>query len=69
VPRVPAGWREYTIEYRHGRSPYRLTVRNDTGAAWGTTVVTVDGIVAPTGGIPLVDDGGRHEVEVRAVAS
>jgi len=68
-PRVPAAWRQYSIDYRHGRSVYRLTMRNDTGVPWGRTVVMVDGVVAPTGGIPLVDDGGRHEVEVRAVAS
>jgi cyclic beta-1,2-glucan synthetase len=68
TPRAPAAWREYAIEYRHGRGRYRITLRNETGAAWGATAVTVDGAVVPTGGIPLVDDGNRHEVEVRAVA-
>ena len=67
TPRAPAAWREYAIEYRHGRSRYRITLRNETGAAWGATAVTVDGVVVPTGDIPLVDAGKRHEAEVRAV--
>ncbi|HSB54232.1 MAG TPA: hypothetical protein VLD58_07735, partial [Gemmatimonadales bacterium] len=68
TPRAPAAWREFAIEYRHGRSRYSITLRNETGAEWGTTAVTVDGVAAPTGAIPFVDDGKRHEVEVRAVA-
>jgi cellobiose phosphorylase len=68
-PRAPTAWAEYSIEYRHGRSRYVITMRNDHRAAWGTTVVTVDGVVLPTGGIPLLDDGKQHEVEVRAVAT
>jgi cyclic beta-1,2-glucan glucanotransferase len=67
-PRAPAAWAEYSIEYRHGRSLYVVTMRNDHRAAWSTTAVTLDGVVLPTGGIPLVDDGERHAVEVRAVA-
>jgi cyclic beta-1,2-glucan synthetase len=67
-PRAPATWKEYGIEYRHGQSLYSISVRNDTGAPWRTTEVTVDGIAAPGASIPLVDDGKRHEVIVRAVA-
>ncbi len=66
-PRVPAAWTEYSIEYRHGQSVYAVTVRNGTGAAWGAAAVTLDGVTLPTGSIPLVDDGHRHEVVVRAV--
>jgi cyclic beta-1,2-glucan synthetase len=68
-PRVPSTWPKYVIEYRHGRSLYVLTMRNGTGAAWGRTEMVVDGVPRPTGGIPLVDDGARHEVEIRAVPS
>ena len=67
TPRAPAAWREFAIEYRHGRSRYNITLHNETGAPWGATAVTVDGVVVPTGGIPLLDDGKRHQVEVRAV--
>lgn len=67
-PRAPAAWAEYSIEYRHGGSVYAIVVRNGTGAAWGASAVTLDGVVVPAGGIPLVDDGRRREVVVRAVA-
>ena len=59
-PGAPASWREYSIEYRYGSSLYVIVVRND-----GTAGVTVDGKLSPGGGIKLVDDGKRHEVEVR----
>jgi cyclic beta-1,2-glucan synthetase len=68
-PRAPSAWMEYVIEYRHCRTLYVLTMRNETGAAWGRTEMTVDGVVHPTGGILLVDDGARHEVRIRAVAA
>ena len=59
-PGAPASWREYSIEYRHGQSVYSIVVRND-----GTTGVTVDGMLSSDGSIKLVDDGKRHQVEVR----
>ncbi len=66
-PRVPPSWTEYSIEFRHGRSLYVISIRNELGTAWGTTRVTADGEVLADGGIPLVDDGKQHLVEVRAV--
>jgi len=68
APRAPAAWAEYSIEYRHGRSLYAITMRNGTGLAWETAAVTVDGVAAPTGSIPLIDDGHRHEVVVTAIS-
>jgi cyclic beta-1,2-glucan synthetase len=68
-PRAPAAWREYTIEYRHGRSRYVIVVHNEEGEARGAVSVTVDGVAAADGGIRLVDDGGEHAVEVRPVGS
>jgi cyclic beta-1,2-glucan synthetase len=63
-PRAPAGWREYTIEYRHGGSLYVIVVHNDGGAR-GAVTLTIDGRRSDVPGIPLVDDGERHVVEVR----
>jgi cyclic beta-1,2-glucan synthetase len=63
-PRAPAEWQEYTVEYRHGRTVYAIVVRNPGGAPRGRVTVTVDGRPRPDGAIPLVDDGGRHLVEV-----
>ncbi len=67
-PRAPAGWREYTIEYRHGRSLYIIIVHNESAAPRGAGTVTIDGRTLDGRGIPLVDDGGRHVVEVRQEA-
>jgi cyclic beta-1,2-glucan synthetase len=65
-PRAPAAWREYTIEYRHGRSLYVIVVHQEDGTEGGAVEVTIDGQASPGGGIPLVDDGERHAVAVRA---
>ncbi|MDQ3137150.1 MAG: hypothetical protein M3Q93_06155 [Gemmatimonadota bacterium] len=65
-PRAPTAWREYGIEYRHGRSVYAITVLNDHGGPRGdATVVTIDGKPSVDTAITLVDDGARHEVVVR----
>ncbi|MEP6687992.1 MAG: glycosyl transferase family 36, partial [Gemmatimonadales bacterium] len=68
-PRAPVGWREYTIEYRHGRSRYVIVVHNEDGEPRGPVSVLVDGVVAADGGIRLVDDGREHAVEIRQVGS
>ena len=67
-PRAPAAWREYTIEYRHGRSLYVIVVHTGDGDAAEGSRLSIDGRSADGPGIPLVDDGGRHVVEVRQVA-
>jgi cyclic beta-1,2-glucan synthetase len=66
-PRAPAAWPEYTIEYLFGASLYVIVVRNGEGGSREAVEVTVDGRALPDGGIPLVDDGGRHEVTVDRV--
>jgi cyclic beta-1,2-glucan synthetase len=67
-PRAPAAWREYTIEYRHGRSLYVILVHNGDSADPGALEVTIDGQASPGGGVPLVDDGERHAVAVRVTS-
>ncbi len=67
-PRAPASWPGYTIEYRYGKSVYEIVVRNEAGAAWGAVELTVDGSSTNGAGIPLVDDGERHQVTVTQVA-
>ncbi len=64
-PRIPADWREYTIEYRFGKSLYVITVHNERRAELCRPGLTLDGEILPGPGIPLVDDGARHEVAVR----
>jgi cyclic beta-1,2-glucan glucanotransferase len=64
-PRIPTAWREFTIEYRFGRSLYVIVVHNERRAELVGPRLTVDGHVLSEPGIPLVDDGARHDVIVR----
>jgi cyclic beta-1,2-glucan synthetase len=64
-PRVPTDWPEYTIEYRHGRSMYTITVHEPGRVSASAAIVTLDGRELDGSAIPLRDDGGRHEVNVR----
>jgi len=66
-PRAPTHWPEYTIEYRYGQSLYTIVVNQVEGTAPDSVEVTLDGQRLPAPGIPLLDDGERHEVRVRAV--
>ncbi len=66
-PCAPTTWPGYTIEYRFGQSLYAIEVHQEDGATTGTVELTLDGRSLPAPGIPLVDDGKRHEVRVRAV--
>ncbi len=65
-PRAPTAWTEYTIEYRFGQSLYSIVVHQVDGALGSQVELTVDGRMHAGPGIPLVDDGERHEVLVRA---
>jgi cyclic beta-1,2-glucan synthetase len=64
-PRAPASWPAYTIEYRHGKSLYVIEVSAEEIGWRGPVEVTIDGQVSAERGIPLVDDGKRHEVAIR----
>ena len=66
-PCVPEGWPEFTIEYRFGTSRYVITVHAPATA--GEPEVTVDGTLAESGNIALVDDGQRHVVVIRTRAT
>ncbi len=60
-PCVPRSWREFTIEYRYGSAIYAITVRNPDGLERGSIELSLEGRKLE-GGIPLTDDGRRHEV-------
>ncbi|MDQ6830940.1 MAG: glycosyl transferase family 36, partial [Gemmatimonadota bacterium] len=71
-PCVPAGWRDFTIAYRHRSSSYNIAVENPSGVSRGVLRVTIDGREAPDRAIALADDGLTHAVAVtmgRDVAS
>jgi cyclic beta-1,2-glucan synthetase len=60
-PCVPAGWSEFTIEYRFGSAVYVITVTNPDGLERAGTELVLDGRELD-GALPLADDGRRHEV-------
>jgi len=60
-PCVPRSWREFTIEYRYGSATYAITVRNPEGLERGSIEHSLEGRKLEEG-IPLTDDGRRHEV-------
>jgi cellobiose phosphorylase len=63
-PRLPAEWRVYEVEYRHGSTLYRCRIeRTDVGK--GATEAWLDGEQLPDAVIPLHDDGREHTVHVQ----
>jgi cyclic beta-1,2-glucan synthetase len=65
APCVPAAWPEFALTYRYGRSSYAITVERPAAARPGNQTITLDGQPLDGETIPLVDDGGRHEVVIR----
>jgi cyclic beta-1,2-glucan synthetase len=64
-PCIPAGWPEYSLEWKVGRSRYRFTVTNPDRRTQGVALARLDGADVDPGAIPLVDDGADHEVSVQ----
>ena len=65
TPCLPDTWPSCEIQYRHGDTVYRITLRN--GPTPGVpTSVRVDGVVQAECSVPLVDDHREHIVEVVA---
>jgi cellobiose phosphorylase len=58
---VPAGWKEYAIEYRFGGSLYSLRAERGHDAPG----ITLDGRSIEGTAIPLVDDGRAHSAVFR----
>ena len=65
-PCIPRHWPGFEITYRFGSSTYHIKVANPSGVNRGVREIVMDGIPesARASAIPLVDDGGAHEVRV-----
>jgi cyclic beta-1,2-glucan synthetase len=63
-PCIPRGWREFEINYRRGKTTYRIMVGNPHSVSRGVTNVELDGVMQPGDLILLSDDGLTHEVRV-----
>jgi cyclic beta-1,2-glucan synthetase len=64
-PSVPGSWSEFSIEYRFGSAVYHIAVHDPSVLRRVGAEVVLDGRELAEPGIPLVDDGARHEVVVR----
>jgi cyclic beta-1,2-glucan synthetase len=63
-PCIPPTWPEYSIVWRFGRSHYRFVVSNPSHVSSGVAHAQLDGAPVNAAAIPLVDDGGTHDVIV-----
>jgi cellobiose phosphorylase len=63
APCLPADWDGFKLSYRYRETLYRIAVAK-SGDGEGGTRITLDGIAQDAPGIPLVDDGREHRVEV-----
>ncbi|WP_461595290.1 GH36-type glycosyl hydrolase domain-containing protein [Thiomonas sp.] len=68
APVMPAGWRSFELDYRHGSALYRIRA-TQAEATMGTPEVAarivLDGEVQAESGIALLEDGREHRVEIR----
>jgi cyclic beta-1,2-glucan synthetase len=63
-PCIPSEWREYQVNYRLGRTKYRIRVENPNGSNCEVSHVTVNGRKKSNKQIPLRDNGKEYEVIV-----
>lgn len=64
APCIPRWWREYEINYRYGRTRYRISVENPAELSRGVALIEADGVAQATDEIALTDDGAEHRVRV-----
>ena len=63
-PCIPASWPEYAISWRFGRTRYEISVANPERRCRGIASADLDGVAVDPRAIPLVDDGGTHDVRL-----
>ena len=63
-PCIPAMWPGYGVDWRIGRTVYRITVANPENRCCGVQSAEIDGKPVDPAAIPLRDDGGVHDVAV-----
>jgi len=65
-PCIPHDWSGFKVDYRFGKTHYKINVENLKGTNRGASrgLVSMDGKFLPGNLIPLMDDGQTHEVHV-----
>ena len=63
-PCIPRGWRDFEINYRHGRTLYNIRVENPFGVSRGVAEVWLDDVQQTRAEITLTDDERAHSVRI-----
>jgi len=63
-PCIPSSWPEFAIVWRYGRTRYEIAVSNPEARCRGIAEAELDGATIDPRAIPLVDDGGTHELRL-----
>jgi cyclic beta-1,2-glucan synthetase len=63
-PCVPAMWPSYTVDWRYGRSLYRISVQNPEHRYRGVRTAELDNVRVDARAMPLHDDGETHVVNI-----
>jgi cyclic beta-1,2-glucan synthetase len=63
-PCIPSSWPAFELRWRVGGTRYEITVTNPERRCRGVAGAQVDGVAVDPRAIPLVDDGGTHDVRV-----
>ncbi len=63
-PCIPRSWREFEIDYRHGKTLYKIKVENPTSVCRGVLEVLLDDEVLSSNEIPLNADGQTHQITI-----
>ena len=63
-PTIPNNWPRYELSYRCGGATYTIVVENPEGVSRGIRRVELDGSELPSGEIPILPDGRKHDVRV-----
>jgi len=64
-PCIPRHWQNYRVTYCVGGTTFQIRVDNPSGVNRGVKQVKLDNKLLPGNEIPLLSDGGQHEVNVR----
>ncbi|MGB2714702.1 MAG: glucoamylase family protein [Vicinamibacterales bacterium] len=65
APCVPAIWPTFSIRWTVGRTRYHISVVNPDHRCCGVRSAGLDGVAVDPDAIPLLDDGGTHEIVVQ----
>ena len=63
-PCIPKTWASYQVTYRVGETTFQISVENPTGVNRGVKQIKLDGNVLNGNAVPLLEDGGQHQVNV-----